>query len=91
MIIRIEVDVPMETVRQLVSLERDDLPSRVSIDQARGMHPWVDQLFEELSNKAGAFLSKYQMRVMYYALFHDDVDIIFQQASRDVFPDVPDP
>ena len=87
MVARLEVDVSMETVRQLMSLERTDLLSCVSLDQARGMHPWVDQLFTELSNRAGAFFSKYQMRVMYYALFHENVDIIFQQASRDVFPD----
>ena len=88
MVAHLEVDVSMETVRELMSLERTDLPSCVSIDQARGMHPWVDQLFAELSNKAGAFFSRYQMRVMYYSLFYENVDIIFQQASKGVFPDL---
>ena len=71
------VDFPLETVRELIRLERIDLPSCVAIDQARQMYPWVNALFKELCRKADIYMSKYHVRVMYYALFHDDVDKIF--------------
>lgn len=84
--VSLEVDVPMETLGQLTRLERVDLPRFVAIDQARRMYPWVDQLFGELHKKANAVLRKYHDRVLYYSLFHDDVDTIFQQAAAGMFP-----
>ena len=84
-LVGLEVDVPMETLGQLTRLERTDLPGFVAIDQARSMYPWVDQLFGELCKKANAVLSIYHERVLYYSLFHDDVDAIFQQASAGMF------
>jgi len=83
-LVGLEVDVPMETLGQLTRLERDDLPSFVAIDQARDMYPWVDQLFGELHKKAHTILGKYHERVLYYSLFHDDTDLIYQQASADM-------
>lgn len=83
--IQLELDVPLEMVRELMRLERIDLPSCVAIDQARVMYPWVNVLFKELCNKASTFMNKYHMRVMYHSLFHDDVDRIFDEASVGVF------
>lgn len=85
--VKLELDVPLETVRELMRLDRIDLPSCIAIDQARVMYPWVNQLFKELCNNARIFMSKYHMRVMYHSLFHDDVDRIFDQASAGVFLD----
>ena len=82
--IGLEVDVPMETLGQLTRLERADLPSFVAIDQSRSLYPWVDQLFGELCKQAHTILGKYHKRVLYYSLFHDDVDLIYQQASADM-------
>ena len=83
--VQLEVDVSLETVRGLMGLDRPDLPRCVAIDQARGMYPWINELFKELCSKAGSFMSKYHTRVMYHSLFHDDVDKIFYQASVGVF------
>ena len=83
-LVGLEVDVPMETLGQLTRLERADLPGFVAVDQVRSMYPWVDQLFGELSKKAHTILGAYHNRVFYYSLFHDDVDLIFQQASADM-------
>ena len=83
-LVGLEVDVPIETLGQLTRLERADLPSFVAIDQARSMYPWVDQLFGELRKKAHVVLGEYHERVLYHSLFHDDVDLIFQQASADM-------
>ena len=83
-LVGLEVDVPIETLGQLTRLERADLPSFVAIDQSRRLYPWVDQLFGELHKKAHTILGKYHERVLYYSLFHDDVDLIYQQASADM-------
>ena len=83
-LVGLEVDVPIETLGQLTRLERADLSRSVAIDQARSLYPWVDQLFGELSKKAHTILGAYHNRVFYYSLFHDDVDLIFQQASADM-------
>ena len=83
-LVGLEVNVPFETLGQLTRLERADLPRFVAIDQARSMYPWVDQLFGELRKKAHVVLGEYHERVLYYSLFHDDVDLIYQQASADM-------
>ena len=83
--VALEVDIPIETLEQLTRLERADLPGFVAIDQARNMYPWVDQLFGELCKKAKVVIGKYHERVLYYSLFHDDVDAIIQQAAAGIF------
>ena len=83
--VELEVDLPMETLGQLTQLERTDLPSFVAIDQARSMYPWVDQLFGMLCKQAHTVIGKYHERVLYYSLFNDDVDMIYQQASTGMF------
>ena len=83
--VALEVNVTIETLEQLTRLERADLPGFVALDQARSMYPWVDQLFGELCKKAHVVLDKYHERVLYYSLFHDDVDAIFQQAAAGIF------
>ena len=79
------VDVSLETIRELMRLDRPDLPSCVAIDQARQIYPWVNEFFKELCSKAATFMSKYHVRVLYHSLFHDNVDEIFEQASVGVF------
>ena len=85
--VELEVDVPMETLGQLTRLERMDLEPSVAIDQARSMYPWIDQLFGELCKKANAVIGKYHERVLYYSLFNEDIDAIFQEASAGMFLD----
>lgn len=83
--VQLEVDIPLETVRELMRLDRPDLPSCIAIDQAREMYLWVNALFKELCSKASTFMSQYHVRVMYQSLFHDNVNEIFEQASVGIF------
>ena len=87
--VRLEVDIPLETLRELMCLDRPDLPSCVAIDQARRMYPWVNALFKELCSKVGTFFHKYHRRVLYHSLFHDNINEIFERAATDEFSNTP--
>ena len=85
--VRLEITISIEILGQLNQLNRDDLPGIVDIEQTRERYPWVDQLFEELSSQASAFLYQYHGRVLFHSIFEDDPDEIFEKAVNDVFTD----
>lgn len=83
--VRLEITISIETLRQL---SRDDLQGTdiVGIERAREKHLWVNQLFEELSSQASAFLYQYYGRVLFHSLLKKP-DEIFEKASKDIFTD----
>ncbi|MDE0017795.1 MAG: hypothetical protein OXU51_16550 [Candidatus Poribacteria bacterium] len=42
------IQIPISILRELTSLERDDLPPKLAIQLARQMYPWFDQLLQVL-------------------------------------------
>ena len=60
--IRLEVDVPIETLGELRRLKSNGTSRSVAIDQARSMYPWADELFEKLSSKACVLRRKPKIR-----------------------------
>lgn len=80
----LKIDIPIETLSQLAKLHRKDSPDSDAIDQIRETYPWVDTLFEKLGREASELLHQYHGRVLFYSVFHDDTDEIFERAHEDV-------